>query len=228
MINKKLTITFHIIMYIWCLPDYIVQKDPDLSARIQRLTLPAEEIPDQLNWTMSTDGQLTSKIAYSCFSGHHQRVPWADLLWNSYIPPSRAFITWRLIHNKIPTDENLRKRGCCIVSICCFCWKHAESSQHIFFECRVTTRLWEWLGKGTDIPMDHTDCISLLLGVSGRGSKMVQQVLNSAIIHTIWAIWIERNLRYFHSKSNTLNTMFNSILSEVKLSYNLVLVKGNS
>lgn len=66
---------------------------------------------------------------------------WAKLLLNTYIPPSRSFITWRLIHNKLPTDDNLRKRGCFIVSICCFCMQEAESSQHIFFDCPATYRL---------------------------------------------------------------------------------------
>jgi len=87
---------------------------------------------------------------------------------------------------------------------------------------------WEWLGNGTDIPLDYTDCISLLLGVTGRGSKMVQQILESAIIHIIWVVWIERNQRYFHDKSNTITTMFNCILAEVKLRHSLVLTKGNS
>jgi len=212
----------------WCLPAYIAQKDPALADKIHRITLSEVELPDQLNWTMATDGHLTNKLAYSCFAGQHQSVPWASWLWNSHIPPTRAFITWRLIHNKIPTDENLRKRGCHIVSICCFCLQNAESSNHIFFECRVTTRLWEWLGKGADVPLDHTNCCSLLMGINGRGSKLVQQVLTSAIIHTIWAIWIERNQRYFHDKARTVNSLFNGILAEVKLSHSLVLAKGNS
>jgi hypothetical protein len=68
----------------------------------------------------------------------------------------------------------------------------------------------------------------LLLGSVGRGSKLIQQVLNSAIIHTIWAIWIERNHRRFQNKAQSMNSLFNTVLAEVKLSYNLDLAKGNS
>jgi len=56
----------------WCPPAHIVRKDPALADKIHSITLPDEETHDQLNWTMAPDGQLTNKIAYSCFSGHHQ------------------------------------------------------------------------------------------------------------------------------------------------------------
>ena len=177
---------------------------------------------------MATDGVLTNKIAYSHLVGQGQRVPWAALLWNMYIPPSRAFVTWRLLNNKVPTDDNLQKRGCIIVSRCCFCLQHTESSTHIFFDCRVTSRLWEWLCKGTKIPLDSSNCLNLLLGSVGRGSQMVQHVLNSAIIHTIWLIWVERNQRCFNDNQKSMTSIFNCMLAEVKLSYQLVLAKGNS
>jgi len=212
----------------WCLPPYIIQKDPDLAAKILGITLPIEDIPDKLNWVSAADGQLTNKTAYAELYGNNQRVPLFQLLWNTYIPPSRAFITWHLIHNKIPTDENLRKRGCTIVSICCFCLSQAETSQHIFFECVVTTRLWNMLCHGTDHPLNLSNYLSLIRSTSSGGSKMVQHVLNSAVIHTISVIWFERNQRYFHDKHKTMTTLFNCVLAEVRMSYNLDFAKGNN
>ena len=76
--------------------------------------------------------------------------------------------------------------------------------------------------------MDLSSCQSLILGVIGHGSTMVQHVINSAIVHIIWAIWIERNQRRFHNMHKPMTTLFNCILVDVKLSYNLVLAKGNS
>jgi hypothetical protein len=76
--------------------------------------------------------------------------------------------------------------------------------------------------------LDFTSCSQLLLCRVGVGSKMVQHILTSVIIHTIWAIWIERNQRYFHNKQQAMSSLFNHILAEVKLSYNYCLVKGES
>ena len=191
------------------------------------VTLPIGDLSDILCWNSSGDGELTSKIAYNTITGTNPKVLWANLLWNSYIPPSRSFITWRLIHNKLPTNENLRRRGCYIVSICSFCFKNAESAQHLFFNCPVASILWEWLAKGTAQTLDCTNCLNLILGRVGIGSKLVQQLLNSAIIHIIWAIWIERNHRNFHNKQQAITTLFNTMIAEVKLSFNLCLIKGD-
>lgn len=107
----------------WCIPAYVVLKDPDLASQIHKLTLLVDDIPDKLCWSSAHDGELTNKIAYRTLNGTGQSVLWAKFIWTPYIPPSRSFITWRLIHNKLPTDDNLRKRGCYIVSICCFVCK---------------------------------------------------------------------------------------------------------
>jgi hypothetical protein len=47
--------------------------------------------------------------------------------------------------------------------------------------------------KGTDLSLNYSNCLNLIMGTVGRGSKLVQHVVHSAIIHIIWAIWIERN-----------------------------------
>ncbi|XP_024628618.2 uncharacterized protein [Medicago truncatula] len=82
--------------------------------------------------------------------------------------------------------------------------------------------------KGTDTHLDFSNCLNLILGSLGRGSQLVQHLLNSAIIHNIWLIWTERNQRCFNDKHSSMTTLFNNMLAEVKLSYHLVLVKGNS
>ena len=212
----------------WCIPDYILNRDIELAVKIHKVTLPATEIPDKLNSKSTPNGKLTNKIACDYLNVAGQTVPWSKLLWKTYIPPSRAFTTWRLIHNKLPTDENLRKRGCYIVSICCFCMKHFESSQHIFFECTTNHHLWNWLSKGTDQSLNYTKCLNIILGRVGVGSKMVQHVMNSAILHIIWCIWIERNQRCFHKKQQSITTLFNHVIVVVKLSYGLSLLKGAS
>lgn len=226
--SLSMTVSDCIVAGKWYIPEYITQRYPALANQIYKIILPSEEVSDKLCWVDSVDGELTNKIAFSTLSGAGPKMRWAKLVWNSYIPPSRSFITWRLIHNKIPTDENLRKRGCYIVFICCFCMQAAESSQHIFFDCPITFKLWEWLEKGTDQALDCSSCLPLLFSRMGTGSKLVQQLMNSAIIHTIWVIWIERNQRYYSNKKQAMSTLFNTILAEVKVSYNLCMATGNS
>ncbi|PNX65865.1 ribonuclease H, partial [Trifolium pratense] len=46
-----------------------------------------------------------------------QDLHWAKVIWNSTIPPSKSLLAWRLMHNKMPTDDNLKIRGCALPSI---------------------------------------------------------------------------------------------------------------
>lgn len=54
----------------------------------------------------------------------------------------------------------------------------------------------------------------------------MHQIMHSAIIHTIWCIWLERNNMYFNGKCSYISHLINIIISEVKLSFTLVLTTG--
>ena len=97
--------------------------DPAVSSRV------ADTI---LVWLHSSDGKLTSKLAQNFLLPVSIPLPWAALIWRSCIPPSCSFILWRTMHGKMPTDENLRRRGCITVSICNLCMTTDESSDHLF------------------------------------------------------------------------------------------------
>jgi len=56
----------------------------------------------------------------------------------------------------------------------------------------------------------------------------VNQLLTSAIVHTIWGIWIERNNIYFSNKLRSMCSIFNTLLAEAKLSFDLKLMHSFS
>ncbi|GAU22346.1 hypothetical protein TSUD_106740 [Trifolium subterraneum] len=85
--------------------------------------------------TMADTGELNLSDAYRFKLQQFQDLHWAKLIWNPDIPPSKSCLAWSLMHNKVPTDENLMLRGCALPSMCSLCNKNVESSFHIFFEC---------------------------------------------------------------------------------------------
>lgn len=82
--------------------------------------------------------------------------------------------------------------------------------------------------KGTNRQLDLSNCCNLILGTSSIGSKLAQQLMTSAIVHVLWIIWIERNKRYFHGIHANIGTLINRVMSEVHLSFDLVLARGTS
>lgn len=89
---------------------------------------------------------------------HHQfqELRWAKTIWSVDIPPSKSMFIWRLKHNKVPTDENLKQRGCSFPSICNLCYKHEESSFHLFFNCEYSIRIWSWLASCLNLSLNFS------------------------------------------------------------------------
>jgi len=73
-----------------------------------------------------------------------------------------------------------------------------------FFSCPEAVKIWNWLSTGTDHPLDLSSWHSLLMSCLGRGSTLAQQLMVSAVMHIIWRIWIERNQRLFHDKTDNM------------------------
>jgi len=129
----------------WAIPEALEQMFPILRILIQQATIPLNPEDDQLLWKHTTNGDLDLKQAYSFKLHHSEELQWTKLIWNPDIPPSKSLMVWRLMLNKIPTDDNLMIRGCQLASVCNLCLQNTESSMHLFFSCPYVIKLWSWL-----------------------------------------------------------------------------------
>jgi hypothetical protein len=111
----------------WSIPDQLLQAFPTLLSIVSQITIPVVPSKDKLMWQHTDDGDLKLKDAYLFKSQQVQDLSWAKAIWNKDIPPSKAMLAWRIMHNKVPTDENLKSRGCSIPSMCNLCSRHMMS-----------------------------------------------------------------------------------------------------
>jgi hypothetical protein len=126
----------------WCIPIQLSQRFTNFSSLVQQVTIPLEHSQDILLWKHSDSGALHLAHAYNFHSPHFQDLEWSKFLWSLNFPTSKSLLAWRLMHKKIPTDENLHIRGCVLPSMCSFCCKKEESSFHIFFECEFAVLIF--------------------------------------------------------------------------------------
>ncbi|KAF1879894.1 hypothetical protein Lal_00022797 [Lupinus albus] len=61
----------------------------------------------RIMWRSTTDRTLSMKEAYCHISNSQPVLNWCKILWSKHIPPSKSFISYRLMHNRLPTDERL-------------------------------------------------------------------------------------------------------------------------
>lgn len=133
--------------YKWTFPADLIQEYPILRNLAAQVTLPTQSNIDKLVWKHVGNGILTLKEAYNFKKHCFPKVSWAKFIWSKDIPPSKSLLAWRLMLNKLPTDDNLQSRGCLLPSICSLCYKNAETCNHLFLECSYATHLWNWLAS---------------------------------------------------------------------------------
>lgn len=54
-------------------------------------------------------------------------------IWSPFSPPSKSFLFWRLIHEKLPMDDKLYMRWLHLPSMCSLCLNFEEAFPHLFF-----------------------------------------------------------------------------------------------
>jgi hypothetical protein len=109
-----------------------------------------EDEDDRWKWG---GGNYSVKIAYqSLIEGEGEDPNWAGEVWSPLIPLRLSTLAWRLLQNRLPTKENLRRRGININSSirCVGGCSEFESVEHLFFNCPILSMAWKeiarWLG----------------------------------------------------------------------------------
>jgi hypothetical protein len=123
---------------------------------MHRVTIPYAAPQDKLLWIHIDLGDLHHKDAYCFKLQQFQDLQWAKLIWSPDIPPSKSLLVWRLMHDKVPTDEHLLRKGCYMPLICSLCFKQVESSFHLFFDCEFAIALWSWLANCLNLNLHFT------------------------------------------------------------------------
>jgi len=158
---------------------------------------------DHLVWRKDPTGIFSVKSAYSILANHQDIGEMKGVfstLWQAKASPKVLLTAWRVLHDRLPTRDNLSRRGVPVISpLCPFCNQSEESSQHLFLDCAFAQQVWSrcyrWIG---------------VLGVHNNDIR--NHMLNSHLIHLsskqnqvwigVWAtiircIWEQRNLIVF-------------------------------
>jgi hypothetical protein len=139
-----------------------------LQSILMTTTIPRVHMEDKLVWKNSTTGGLSLKDAYAHKSNPGNNLHWAKKIWSPDIPPSKFLLAWRIMHERMPTDEKLMDRGCQMASICSNCFSTAESTFHLYFQCSFANSIWSWLFSILNINLQIND-INEIWNICDRG-----------------------------------------------------------
>jgi hypothetical protein len=198
-----------------------------LLSIISQVTNPLVPFADQLLWKLTDDGDLCLKDAYLFKVQQVQDLSWAKCIWSPDIPPSKALLVWRLMHGKVPTDDNLMVRGCYIPSQCNLCNRHVETSFHIV-ECPFAVRLWSWFAGCINQTLQFTSLEDMWSISDGQWSPQSKITINAAIVHLLNTIWWARNQVRYYNKIISWGNVIALIIAGTNLSGNNTLKSASN
>ena len=101
---------------------------------------------DRWKWAAEPCGSYSAKSAYKVIrediSGYGQVGQFKEL-WKLRVPSKVAMFVWRLIKDKLPTRDNLKKKRVELQEyLYPFCRLVDKSASHLFFHCSKISPLW--------------------------------------------------------------------------------------
>ncbi|GLT65802.1 hypothetical protein SLA2020_382120 [Shorea laevis] len=175
---------------------------------------------DKWRWKDNPNGNYTTKSAYNILksSTGEPRSKQMKLLWKIKVPLKVSAFAWKTLQNKIPTGDNLIKRGISGTNSdfpCIFCGNSLETVNHLFFTCETSWRIWqscyEWWGFQAVSTNEGWGHLQQHVGMIVNGNtKKAWCVIWYTIL---WSIWLWRNQLIFKEKSDS----FDQIIKLIKL-----------
>ncbi|MCH84701.1 putative ribonuclease H protein [Trifolium medium] len=131
------------------------------------------------------------------------------------VPSKVSAFAWQLFLDRIPTKENLARRGLVRIedTTCSLCDERAETSCHLFLHCRFAAAVWyainRWLGVVVVLPAEPMMSYGLLVG-SG-GNKKIRKGFSIVWLAFVWVLWRARNDRVFNNVGDSVDNVVERI-----------------
>lgn len=218
----------YLMNHSWSVPQAFLVAYPQLHQKLLLTTIPNSYKEDKIIWKPSHDGNITFKDAYRFQISQPQHLHWAKIIWHISIPPSKSLLIWRLFREKLPTDENLIKRGLYFPSVCNLCGAAQESTTHLFLECPFAVSIWNWLSSTIQLSCNLSSFMTIMKIADRNWSPQCRIVILAACIFSFNTIWYCRNQKRFNDKTISSLSAINMIISRTSLSGNLTKLAASS
>jgi hypothetical protein len=169
---------------------------------------------DRWVWKLHTSQCYTVKSAYSFLTASDTNLNegFDSFLWLKAVPLKVNLFVWRLFLNRLPTKDNLFRRGAIDAAqlSCAALCGDLEDRDHLFFRCGVYGRIWllisKWLGFESAFNATPSTHAYQFCGL-GDFSKNSRTVFAILWISVLFVVWKDRNNRIFQNRSDQIETL---------------------
>lgn len=99
--------------------------------------------PDKPIWKRDSKRVFTISSAWEILREKRNHHSADSKIWHKLVPLKMTLLTWRAIHNCIPTDERVSKMGFQMVAKCYCCNSHTmKNTEHLFCTGEFSKVVW--------------------------------------------------------------------------------------
>ncbi|XP_058724451.1 uncharacterized protein LOC131595932 [Vicia villosa] len=172
--------------------------------------VPSVQDSDTFSWSFDdnnvfTVASISSMIdSAKSFAWDNQVTNSLKVLWDLKLPPKIKVFGWRFFIDRLPTRDQLLKRGIALASgpNCVLCDSSFESSSHLFFNCHMVKGVWNhvfiWLGIAEEINLEDLFCFEAIQEKVKCSNRRI--IINFVWVATIWSLWLMRNAMIFRGE----------------------------
>jgi len=156
----------------------------ELCLLLQTVILQVDK-DDKWLWNLEKSNAFSVRSAYNFQTAQPIVDAPVDvkMLWHKDIPLKVVVFVWRLFWNKLPTKDNLLRRG--VInndsSLCLTGCGSLETVNHLFLHCAFFGLVWNcilrWVGLSMVVPFYASDHFNQF-GLGGGGPQVRQSILN--------------------------------------------------
>jgi len=119
----------------------------------------------------------------------------------------KTLVLWKVLHQRLPVYKDIQIRGLSFYSMCSLCRKQEESLFHFFFDCFVTSQIWNYTKQVflQFSPLSINDIIDFLMLAR---SLLVNLVKLETVTYSIWMLWRMRNHARFQEKISICSAIY--------------------
>ncbi|XP_056690365.1 uncharacterized protein [Spinacia oleracea] len=166
-------------------------------------------------------GQYSIRKMYQGLLGQFPKVQWRRVLCNSSASPKSLFILWLALHGRLPTKDRILQWGIVTDGLCSLCGSKLESTQHLFFQCSFSKKVWQKFLQGLHISravQNFDQEIQFPIRMS-KNTIAVSKLFLAGFAETVYGLWLQRNQRVFAGHIQTAEQISRDVIFRVACRY---------
>ncbi|XP_074298368.1 uncharacterized protein LOC141629235 [Silene latifolia] len=194
---------------------------PELVNKILAIPCCLSQVRDKVFWKHTSDGLYSVKSGYGIAFEEYMKIHgtttdrdrineagvsfYKKILWNLPWPSSWKVFLWRLLTNSLPMGAEFMRRNIQVDSsckLCVDCEGLAETSAHLFRDCRIACRVWACSDLGIrTLGSAHINIgdwvINWIIYLRKTEDAEIKVI---KFLATLWCLWLVRNRILFQGE----------------------------